>query len=183
MNQKAIAVVLALVVVVGAWYVHMLPGQMQQPSVAAKLYESSEVGLRFSYPSLYTLTQRPDGVNGWKAHVLTLIDASTTVPDMSEGPTAISVIEIDVTPSGSLEEWVRNNSVSNFSLSPDKEFSSTTVGGEPALAYRYSGLYESDAVAVLHNARVYLFAASWMKADDRIRTDFKNMLSSVQFTQ
>ena len=134
-----------------------------------------------SYASIYNLETRDDAFDGKETHVLTLIDASTTVPDMSEGPTAISIIEIPITATTSLANWVRDNSISNFYLSPDKVFSSTSVGGAEALAYRYSGLYEVDAVAVAHNGKIYLFAVSWMNASDRIRSDFKNLLSSVTF--
>lgn len=145
------------------------------------VYTSDEAGLMFQYVDLYKLEERHDGFDGKEVHVLTLVDASSTVPNMSEGPTAISVIEIPIVATTSLADWVRNNSISNFYMSPDKMFSSTTVGGEGALVYRYSGLYESDAVAVAHGGKIYLFAASWIDANDRIRTDFKNLISSVRF--
>lgn len=148
-----------------------------------KKFDSQEIGLKFSYPSLYALTERQDSYKSTPIHVLTLINASTTIPDMSEGPTAISAIEIPVSGTTTLEQWVQGASISNFYLSPDKTFLPTKVDGEPALAYRYSGLYESDAVAVQHGGKIYLFAASWIDANDRIRSDFKNLLSSVTFTK
>lgn len=144
-------------------------------------YNSEHVGLDFKYSKIYTLSVRHDTYTGKEIHVLNLVDVSRVVPDMSEGPTAISVIEIPIAPTSTLESWVRDAPISNFYLSPDKQFSQATVGGEPALAYHYSGLYESDAVAVMHAGKIYLFAASWMSMNDAIRDDFKNLLSSVTF--
>jgi hypothetical protein len=144
-------------------------------------YKSEEIGLEFSYPNTYTLTTRHDSFAGAEIHVLTLINASTTVPDMSEGPTAISVIEIPVSESVNLEQWVRNASISNFNLSPDKLFTPESVDGEDGLAYRYSGLYESDAVAVEHEGKIFLFAVSWIDQKDVIRSDFQDLLNSVEF--
>jgi len=132
-------------------------------------FNSEEIGLEFEYPKSYTLTTRHDSYAGAEIHVLTLINASTTVPDMSEGPTAISIIEIPVPTVTALESWLKYASISNFELSPDKKFSPTTVDGQPALAYRYSGLYESDAVAVEHDGKIFLFAVSWMDQNDPMR--------------
>lgn len=154
---------------------------IEKPAVAS--YRSEGVGLKFSYPLSYNLTTRYDSFNGTEIHVLTLIHASSTAPDMSEGPTAISVIAIPVSENTNLEEWVRNASISNFNLSPDKKFSQTKVDGEEALAYAHSGLYESDAVALKHNGKIFIFAASWIATGDVIRSDFKNILSSVNFIE
>ncbi len=146
-------------------------------------YVSEELGLSFSYPKSYTLTTRHDSFRGTEIHVLTFINASTTIPDMSEGPTAISVIGIPVPENTNLEQWVRGASISNFNLSPDKTFSQTTVDGEEAVAYRHTGLYESDAVAVKHDGKIFIFAGSWMDMEDAIRTDFKNLVLSVKFIE
>ena len=80
----------------------------------------------------------------------------------------------------SLEDWLRSDSRSNFALS-DQVLTPTTVGGQPAVAYRHSGLYETDAVALIREGQVYLFSAGWINAEDRIRTDFKELLQTVQF--
>jgi hypothetical protein len=100
---------------------------------------------------------------------------------MSEGPPAISVIVVPNPENLSLEEWVRTKSISNFYLSPDKKLAATTVAGEPAVRYSHTGLYESDAVAVVHAGSTYLFSAGWAQANDPIRAYFLNLVSSVQF--
>ncbi len=146
-------------------------------------YGSEELNVQFSYPNGYAFTLRHDSFQGTQIHVITMVDTMVVVPDMSDGPISMSLIELPITPTSTFEAWVRDSSISNFYLSPDKTFTRTTVGGEPALAYTYSGLYESDAVAVQHAGKIYLFAASWMSSDDPIRTDFKNLLASVKFIE
>src|SRR3989339_658794 len=143
-------------------------------------FKSEEIGLEFSYPKIYTLTERHDSYAGAEIHVLTLINASTTVPDMSEGPTAISIIEIPVVDDIDVEQWLRNATISNFNLSPDKTFTPKIIDREDGLAYRYSGLYESDAVAVEHDGKIFLFAVSWMDQNDPMRHDFQELLDSVE---
>lgn len=153
----------------------------QAPAPVVSSYTSEEVGLRFSYAPIYTLNARHDSFQDTDINVITLINASTTVPDMSEGPTAISVIEIPVPEGTDLEAWTRTATISNFYLSQDKTLKQSSVGGAKAYEYTFDGLYASDAVAVMHNGKIYLFFASWIDVNDRIRTDFKNLLSSVTF--
>jgi predicted Zn-dependent protease len=172
-----------LVVIGAAFFVLQRHGVQSRGAASERTFKSQEIGLSFTYPKMYNLIERHDTYKGEPVRTLTLIDASTTVPDMSEGPTAISVIEVPVEAGTDLEAWVRSASISNFQLSADKVFTQTMVAGEPALAYRHSGLYEFDATAVKHGNKIFIFSASWMNADDRIRTDFKNMLASVTFTQ
>jgi hypothetical protein len=80
-----------------------------------------------------------------------------------------------------LDVWVKNSSISNFNLSATKTLASTTLGGEPAVKYLYSGLYENDAVAVAHGGKKYLFFGSWAGAEDPIRSDFQSLLKTVKF--
>ncbi len=180
MKRLSVIAILLLVAGAGVWYASRMGSHS---AITEGSYRSNEIGLAFTYPPTYDLNARHDSFNGMPVQILTLIDASSTVPDMSKGPTAISIIKVARPATTTLEQWVRDSSITNFYLSPDKKITQTTVAGQPALAYRYSGLYESDAVAVEHSGAVYIFAASWMKADDAIRTDFKNLLSSVTFTQ
>ena len=76
---------------------------------------------------------------------------------------------------------MRTNDASNFIFSLDGVLRPTTVGGHDARAYRYSGLYENDAVAVMGNGAVYFFSAGWIAEDDPIRADFQTMLESIRF--
>jgi hypothetical protein len=178
---EALIVVCVVAAIATAFYTNKQSNTVAPP--ASLTYHSEHVGLDFNYPTTYTLTTRHDSYAGAEIHVLTLLDASVQVPDMSEGPAAISIIEIPITATTTLAQWVRENSISNFYLSPDQTLSSTTVGGVDALAYRYSGLYESDAIAVEHGGKIFIFAGAWLDANDAIRADFKNILASVTFIQ
>lgn len=186
MKHKNVLFVAGAIIVLGAIVgvgIALWKGESTQHVTPRPEFVSDEIGIRFTYPDVYHPTVRRDSFKGAEIHVVTLIDASTTVPDMSEGPTAISLIQVPVPPATSLETWVRGASISNFNLSPDQVFIPTKVGGEAALAYRHSGLYEFDAVAVKHGNTIYLFSASWMNQEDRIRSDFKDVLSSVTFSK
>lgn len=145
-------------------------------------YASEDVGLQFSYPKTYVLQTRHDGYHGEEIHVLTILNAkdAENIPDQSEGPPGLSIIEIPTT-TPNLSQWLQENSISNFYLSPDKSLSTMTIGGEPAFSYRFSGLYENDAVAVAHNGKIYLFFGSWLSSQDTIRSDFQELLQSVKF--
>lgn len=182
--MKQILIVLGVLALIAGLSVYVMHTTTSREEVTTtNTYAVEHVGIRFEYPKVYTLTSRHEFYEGQESHILTILNASTTVPDMSEGPIAMSVIEIPVATSTNLETWIREHSISNFALSPDKTFASTTVAGEPALAYRHSGLYEFDAVAVKHNAKIYVLSTSWMNQNDAIRQDFKDLLASVTFIQ
>lgn len=147
-----------------------------------KEFFSSQAKLIFTYPGNYVLTEHEEGSSEREWSVVILTDQnSPPPPENSEGLPSIVVVVFDNLEGQTLEEWIRGSAFSNFKLS-DETLASTTVGGEPALAYRYSGLYENDAVAVIANDKIYFFAAGWITELDQIRQDFQNILTSVEFT-
>jgi hypothetical protein len=145
-------------------------------------FESHHVGLAFDFPNHYAQELKhvnedtPD-----EYHVFVLTDASSTAPENGEAPPAITIAGIDVASSTDLEEWVKADKRSNYYLASDKTLAPTAVGGEPALAYRYSGLYENDAIAVKHQDRLYVFSVSWMAAGDQIRRDFDGIIKTTSY--
>ena len=142
-------------------------------------YRSNELGLAFKYPDTYQVQLQHTETG----HVVVLMDktAAANIPQNGEGPPAITVSEFSNAQGTSLENWIRNTPQSNFQISTDKVLTPGSVGDRNALAYQHSGLYESDAVAVDADNRIFLFAAGWMSADDQIRKDFENLLSTVSF--
>lgn len=181
MNKTLLIIAAFVIVAVGGFLVWQNRGEgpVQTPTQEEK-YQSTQNAVSFEYPSSYDLTERTDSFEGNTISVITLIPAGVQIPDMSEGPAGMSLIVI---PAGttSLESFVRTKSIANFNLSPDETLAPTTIGGEQAFSYRYSGLYENDAVAVMHNGRIYLFSGAWIAADDQIREDFSSLLDSVTF--
>lgn len=148
---------------------------------AAQASYRGAAGISFTYPTAYALSERSDSFEGSPIVVVTLIDAGVKIPDQSDGPQLISVIEVPNPENLPLEEWVMEKSISNFSLSPDKKISPAVVGGEPAVSYRHSGLYESEAVAVAHAGKIYLLSVGSTSSGDQIYKDFQNLLKTVQF--
>ena len=149
-------------------------------SSSTLLYTSPIANVSFSYPSHYNLEERKDGFEGQPISVITLIDKNVVVPDMSDGPTAISIISVPNPGNLSLEDWVKTKSISNFNLSSDQKLTPTMVAGEAAVSYTHSGLYESDAVAWAHGGKIYVASVGFASASDSIRADFQNVIKSVQ---
>ncbi len=140
------------------------------------------MSLQFSYSNNYvaTTTLARNGADVWS--VVTLLPRGYVPPEAGDGPPAISVQVIPNSKNLPLDQWVLQDPRSNWQLAlQDGGLGSTTVGHEAGLAYQYSGLYNTSSVAVAHNGMVYLFTAEWNAPEDKIRTDFENLLNTVQF--
>ena len=184
--KTLIAIIVILIVGAGAYLLlnPMTPGAGSPTATTTttgpQSYASVDAGISFTYPSSYRLEERSDSFEGQAITVITLIDKEVVIPDMGEGPPAISVLIIPVSTSTSLETWIKTKSISNFNLSADKKLSSTTLDGKAAFSYTHSGLYESNATAVSHNGKIYLFSVGSIDQNEAIYKDFQNLLSAVQ---
>ena len=168
----AIAVFVVLAAGFFAWY-KIAPGE----------YNSDALQLAFSYPNNYILTEHHEGGAERRWDIIVLADESTLPPPQnSEASPTITIIVLDNLEGQTLEQWVHGSAFSNFKLGGDA-LASTTVDGEPAIAYRSSGLYENDAVAVAHGAKIYFFSTGWLGESDVIRQDFQDILGSIRFVQ
>ncbi len=163
---------------VSRYLVSKLDGQGHVPAQSTLVPYSSEDGISFMYPDTYELSSRPGSIQG--GDTLVLLPKGVNVPTNSEGPPAISM-RIIRNATTSLDQWIKSDSRSNFALSSNKQLASTQIGGEPAYQYEHSGLYETDAFAVEHNGKIFLFEAGFNSPQDRIRYDFQNLVSSVTF--
>lgn len=189
MQKTLFIAAIVFVIAVGA-YMYLTKGPATEPTtstatstpITEEVYTSNTGGLSFKYPSNYKVEARSDAYEGEPISVMTLIDEKIVVPEQSDGPTAISIIVLPNTKKLPLDAWVKTKSISNFNLSPDKKLSSTTVAGESAISYTHTGLYESDAVAVTHGDKIYLFSVGWADSTAVIRTDFQKLLQSVTFS-
>lgn len=168
----------ALVIVLGGYFFFFgVPGAQEM-----KKYQSSVQGIRFSYPANYELSQERerDAARPW--HVIVLAQKDTLPPPQDgEGPPVIAIIIFDNVEGQTLEEWVRTSTFSNFKLSASGELASTSVSGTDAIAYHYTGLYETEAIAAVHGDKIYFFSVGWLDAGDQIRKDFDKLLRSVEF--
>lgn len=149
-------------------------------------YTSEAAKVSFNYPSHYQIESHIEGnaERNWPVSVLMEKAAAANIPQNSEAPPAITIAAYPNPEGQSAEEWIKGDARSNWKLSPaqtDGGLGSTSVGGEQALMYRYSGLYENDAVVVARGDTMYVFTVGWLAAEEKIRVDFNDLLNTVKF--
>lgn len=147
-------------------------------------YASLEHGFAFAYPASYELREVPlvKGEYTWTAVMMADKEVLRQAEEngASEGPPLIAFQIFPNLENQSAEEWARYSQFSNFMLSVGGS-ATTTVAGQPAFAYRYSGLFTSDVVVVAHNNKIYMFLVDWITEDDQNVKDFDAILASIQF--
>lgn len=195
-NSKGVSIAVMLVIGIGILVAIGLFAQTpsaptgeqptgETPHGAMVPYTSDEFVIAFEYPANYTLQTHEQGTDERTWNTIVLIDSEMLQSAMdngaSEGPPGIAVQIFDNVEAYTAEEWIKGMSYSNYKLSTDGVLANTTVGGEPALAYRYSGLFENDAAVVAHGNNIYMFTADWLTAEDATRRDLGRVLESVTF--
>ena len=76
--------------------------------------------------------------------------------------------------------WLTGSSASNFKLSPDGTYTTASVDGREAIAYRWSGLYEADNTAFLHKDNIVSIAATYITPDDDSLRVYRGLLNSME---
>ena len=195
MNSKQILMgVAALAVLAGGGYYLYNSAAPETPEstngnaeekVVLTTFSSDELGLSFDYPASYTLETQADGNEERSWTTLIMVETSILeeyeASGAMEGPPAITVQVFDNVEEYELEEWITTTSYSNYKLATDEVLLQGEVGGEPARAYAYSGLYENNSIVVAHEGKIYMFTVSWLTQDDKNIYDFGNLLESVNF--
>ena len=195
MNSKRILIgIVALAVLAGGGYYLYNSAAPETPEstngnaeekVVLTTFSSDELGLSFDYPASYTLETQADGNEERSWTTLIMVETSILeeyeASGAMEGPPAITVQVFDNVEEYELEEWITTTSYSNYKLATDEVLLQGEVGGEPARAYAYSGLYENNSIVVAHEGKIYMFTVSWLTQDDKNIYDFGNLLESVNF--
>lgn len=190
MNTKRILLlggIAAVLVVFGL--VGILPNPLtlntpQEPAVSITGYASTTLGFVFGYPENYELREFPlvNGDEKWTA--ITLVDKdilkSAQENGASEGPPMIAIQIFNNPKKLSAKDWLTSSQFSNFSFS-NGSLSTTTVAGEEAWGYIYSGLFTTDVVVTTHNDKIYMFLVDWITEEDINRRIFDEIISSVIF--
>lgn len=146
------------------------------------VFDSAEFGLSFQYPEAKEPVIQNASKAGEEMLSVVLLPKGYVPPQGGEGPPAVAVSKYSNPKNLSIEEWVKTDARSNWQLAAqDGGLGSTSVGGNDALAYRHSGLYETSAVVAAHEGYIYLFTAQWMSAEDPIHAEFEALLRSVSF--
>lgn len=180
-----VLVVLFAILIVGG-YLWQNRGERGMPIAVdtEQTYQSAEYGISFTYPDSYVLEERELGTGERFHHNVTLMDreAAANIPQNGEGPTTITVdfIQNNIEKL-SIEDWIRNDSRSNFKLSPDGELVATTMGEKEALTYIWDGLYRGQSIVFAHKETIVMYSVTYMTSDDEIVFDSIGIFESIQF--
>lgn len=166
---------------------HQAAQEAQRVEVAnsdvREYYSDGTFGFRFPYPASYVRKVVDDpSVEQVMHRSIILVAGNDADAFYSETPTdgppaiTVDVFTNALAATHSIADWVRQSPQSNFNISPDKQLADSTLGGLPAVRYRWSGLYEGESVAVALGQNILIASVSYRASDDAIRTDFENLL-------
>lgn len=146
-------------------------------------YSSTEYGVSFQYPDTYVIAERDEpGSSMRRAHTVTLMDRddAANIPEGGEGPVAITVqfFQNDIDDQ-TIENWIKNSSNSNYKLAINETLRPGTVDGVATLGYTWDGLYRGDSIVFEHKDNIVMMSVTYMSPEDKIRTDFTQLLASV----
>ncbi len=184
MNRKFFYIIIPLVAALAVfWFVRGLSVPKDAgPSSDLVQYTNAAFGLSFSYPASYVLKEMDAPGSALRLnHVITLTpQKDLPLPVNGEGPPSI-VIDIyqNDLDHQTTDGWIRNSSASNFKLG-DGNLTSTTLGGSPALSYRWSGLYEGTTIVTAQAKWIYAFTVTYLAIGDSIVQDFVTIRDSAQ---
>jgi hypothetical protein len=161
--------------------------EMPTTTAQEKTYSNAKYGISFQYPYTYELSVRlGEGSAERERYSITLIRKEDLPPPQGgEGPPAITIeIFQNNLDNQTTEGWIRNSSFSNYKLSSNEGIlASTTVDGEPALSYRWSGLYEGTTIAVAQQDWVYAFSVTYLEMGADIIQDFVQIMKTVKLAE
>lgn len=148
-------------------------------------YANDGLGIAFAFPVGYLLSEEDANTAEMRTHTITLIREADAVPVVAggEGPTAITVSVLKdatrVEPYGDVLSVLQSSNTYNFQLG-DGTYERTTVDGADAVHYTWSGLYEGESTAFIHNGQVMVVSVTYMSPSDQIRMDYFDLLSSFR---
>jgi hypothetical protein len=161
-----------------------MPTLSETREVSEKTYSNPDYGISFKYPKEYRLVEfDAPGSEQRMHHVIALThEDNLPIPENSEGPPTITIdMYQNNLDNQDAEEWIRNSSQSNFKLG-EMRLATTTVGGEAALSYLWSGLYEGTTIVVGKPDWIYAFSVTYIEMGADIIQDFVKIRDSIQFS-
>lgn len=151
----------------------------QEVAYVEQTYANELLGISFSYPTGYILSESSTTENGNERYAISIIAEEDAVPRLNaEGPTAITVESFAYPEPAALASWL-TRSESNFHLG-DGTTASTTIDGREAVTYRWSGLYEGETTTFLSNGNVIAVSVTYMSPADEIYADYLGLLASLR---
>lgn len=192
MNRIILSIAFLLIVVASIGYMVMRtpvnstenPNTQEEPRIVLASYSSEKYGISFVYPDSYVLAEMDAAGSGEREHhIITLMRRTDLpAPEGGEGPPAITIEMFQNNlDNQTTEGWIRNTSQSNFKLG-EGTLASTTISGQPALSYRWSGLYEGTTIVTSKPQWVYAFTVTYLEMGAPIIQDFVQIRDSVRLT-
>lgn len=180
--KKTITIIAIIALAIGAYYFFkrsdmVVPRENIVASDSAS-YANAEYGISFEYPEGYVVTDGlVEGETG--RYVITLVRSEDSGPrENGEGPTAVTIDIYSNAATTSLAEWLETPA-SNLGLS-NGTYASTTVDGIEAVNYRWSGLYEGETTAFLHDDRIIAVSVTYLTIEDENIGTYQDILRSMQ---
>lgn len=151
----------------------------QAPAPALQSYANDTLGISFTYPAGYVLSENEVGTPDHPHYALTIIREEDAAPRANgEGPTAITLDFYEADASTTLALWLAS-SASNLALG-DGTLASTTVDSTDAARYSWDGLYHGETTAFFHKGNIAAVSVTYMSPADQIRADYEALLASLR---
>src|SRR3989344_2255286 len=153
-----------------------------------QMYTSETLGLQFLYLDRYFIAH--ESMMGGERNQYAIVLAEDTpenraffsdTPSATETPPTITITVFQNNLDNySTQSFFEGSNFSNSKLSYGN-VANVLIGGEPALRYFATGLYENENVIVALPSYVYMFTAFFNAPSDDILVDFDTILKSVSF--
>lgn len=152
---------------------------------------SDTLGLSFAYrtfPDGYMLIENEtesEGAFSYKIMKRSDYRELQESTEPREGPPVMTIEEFPNPGNRSLEDWIKTDRRSNYALQGEEKggMKSEAIGGKNAIRYSWSGLYEGDSVAVIHQGSAVVMSVTYFGPGDQIRKDFEELLTSIRFIE
>jgi hypothetical protein len=173
-------------IILGIW---ALSDKVNYELAPMNKYSSEKFGISFKYPKNYFLTEIDESSGQRRQYAIVIMEdtpfnrslVAGEIPDTDGPPTiTISLFQNNLD-NYTAQSFVEGTSFSNFKLS-DGDLKEIKLGGESALRYRATGLWENENVVVALPDYVYMFTVFFDSPDDHLVRDFEGILKSVKFT-
>lgn len=194
-KNLAIGIVVVVATLLGAYFIFSvsLPQgsfstlftNEQKPS-ELKSYTSEELKIAFQYKAEYLLEERTVNEAQRLHKAVVLVEDNETNRKLlsgeivGDGPTAITV---DVFQNNldkqTAENFIKNSSNSNYKMG-DGELEEGILSGLQAYRYTWDGLYRGESIVAANDDYVYMFSVTYLEPTDKIRSDFYEMLATLE---
>lgn len=149
-----------------------------------KAYLNPVMGISFTYPAEYVITERDGGDDtGIYSSATLAIEKEMPEQTNSEGPTSIIFTSYQnnlaaLTP----EAWAKKTAESNFSLN-GATTSPMMIDGKEAFTYTWDGLYHGMSGVIQHGDWILVASVTMTDKDDDIVEDFQEIMKTFKLTE